>query len=128
MPFTFVRDLSYYYSNFSLTFDDVKISNFFLDFNSSDITLKTSRDNGLFPAHKLVLSARSSVFAAMFSHGEVKENQNRLIEINDMSSEVMLAILKYIYTGDIEGYDYLYGDLLETARNVRGKVNIHLQT
>jgi hypothetical protein len=61
------------------------------DSNSSLIT---------FNAHKLILAARSPVFAAMFSSRTLENNTN-IIEINDLRSETIQSMLEYIYTGKV---------------------------
>ena len=54
----------------------------------------------IFNAHKLVLAARSPVFAAMFS-SRTLENTTNVIEINDLRSETIQSMLEYIYTGKV---------------------------
>ncbi|CAF2911022.1 unnamed protein product [Rotaria sp. Silwood2] len=53
-----------------------------------------------FHAHKLILAARSPVFAAMFSNSTL-ENTKNIIEINDLRSETIQSMLEYIYTGKV---------------------------
>ena len=57
-------------------------------------------------AHKLILSARSPVFAAMFSYANTKEAQENQVEITDISAEVFQQLLKYIYTGRVDSQDH----------------------
>ena len=52
----------------------------------------------LIPAHKFVLSARSSVFACMLAY-EMKERTESVIEIDDMDRETVLRMLYFLYTG-----------------------------
>ncbi len=61
------------------------------DSNSSIVT---------FNAHKLILAARSPVFAAMFSSHTLESSSN-IIEINDLRSETIQSMLEYIYTGKV---------------------------
>ncbi len=61
------------------------------DSNSSIVT---------FNAHKLILAARSPVFAAMFSSHTLESTSN-VIEINDLRSETIQSMLEYIYTGKV---------------------------
>ena len=83
----------------------------------SDVVLCTA-DGGEFPAHKVILSARSSVFEAMFSHDQFVENKSNRVEIEDISKEVMEALLKYIYSGDIAQVKQYAVELLEAADKV----------
>jgi speckle-type POZ protein len=53
-----------------------------------------------FPAHKLILSARSKYFAAMFKH-PMKENLTNQIKIEDTEPEVFQELLRFIYTGRV---------------------------
>jgi hypothetical protein len=53
-----------------------------------------------FNAHKLILAARSPVFAAMFSSHTLESTTN-IIEINDLRSETIQSMLEYIYTGKV---------------------------
>ncbi len=51
------------------------------------------------PVHKAMLSARSPVFEAMFSHDNTKEAQEHKMEVTDVSPIVMKDFLQFIYTG-----------------------------
>ena len=53
-----------------------------------------------FPAHKVILAARSPVFAAMFS-SRTLENTTNVIEIHDLRAETIQSMLEYIYTGRV---------------------------
>jgi speckle-type POZ protein len=53
-----------------------------------------------FPAHKLILAARSEVFDAMFKH-QMKENSTNQIKIEDIDPEVFQELLRFIYTGRV---------------------------
>ncbi|CAF3323595.1 unnamed protein product [Rotaria sp. Silwood1] len=57
-----------------------------------------------FYAHRSILSVRSPVFAAMFSHSML-EGQNSTIEITDLQPETVRALLEYIYTSNVEEID-----------------------
>lgn len=52
-------------------------------------------------AHRDILIARSSVFAAMFTSGML-ESQTNIVTITDIHYETIHAVLKYIYYGMIE--------------------------
>jgi len=60
--------------------------------------LKINVDGQEFNAHKAILSARCSVFSAMFSH-PLKEGLESRIDIMDMKKEVFEEMLTFIYTG-----------------------------
>ncbi|XP_054720619.1 speckle-type POZ protein-like [Uloborus diversus] len=64
----------------------------------SDVTLKL--DDEEFKAHKLVLSARSKVFAAMFEH-DMKENRQDTVNLVQMKVETVRDMLRYVYCGKI---------------------------
>jgi hypothetical protein len=64
--------------------------------NNSDVTLMV--DAHEFKAHKFILSARSSVFAAMFEH-PMKENEENSVQIEDIETEDVNEMLQFIYTG-----------------------------
>lgn len=57
-----------------------------------------------FEAHKLILGARSSVFATIL--GEKMEKKHKTMAINDADPEIFLQFLLYIYTGDEEHLDW----------------------
>ena len=66
-----------------------------------------------FPAHKVILAARSPVFARMFEHN-MQESSNNRVEIDDIHHDVFKVMLVYIYTGRVPNtvgdlaYDLLY--------------------
>ncbi|GFT94796.1 speckle-type POZ protein B [Nephila pilipes] len=67
------------------------------------------------PAHKIILSARSPVFSAMFSN-EMKEAIDNEVHITDIDAPTLEAMLRYIYTGQTGSLsDVLAGDLLFAA-------------
>jgi len=63
---------------------------------NSDVVLVAS-DGREFPAHTLILSSRSTVFAAMFKH-DMKESRENRVDIDDLSSEAVAGLLNFIYT------------------------------
>lgn len=80
----------------------------FLDGNLSDVTIiimeeknVMEKKNKQIDAHKSILSARSKVFAAMFKHN-MKENNTNIIEISDVSYDIMKELLLFIYSGKVE--------------------------
>ena len=50
------------------------------------------------PAHKVVLAARSPVFAAMFQN-EMQENSSNEVVVTDMEPDALKQMLQFIYTG-----------------------------
>ncbi|GBN22892.1 TD and POZ domain-containing protein 3 [Araneus ventricosus] len=52
------------------------------------------------PAHKIILSARSPVFAAMFKN-PMKENLENQVDITDIDASVLQTMVFYIYTGKV---------------------------
>ncbi|CAF0897392.1 unnamed protein product [Didymodactylos carnosus] len=78
-------------------------------------SLSSSSDySTTFHAHRSILSVRSPVFAAMFSHSMLEE-QNATIEINDLTAETVRALLDYIYTGDVEDIEDNSIDIFKAA-------------
>lgn len=51
-----------------------------------------------FLVHRSILGARSPVFAAMFEHETMEKLQNK-VNIEDVDSDVMHQLLRYIYSG-----------------------------
>lgn len=52
----------------------------------------------VFPCHKLIMSARSPVFKAMFVV-QMKESKSGKVTIEDIKPEIMTEMLHFIYTG-----------------------------
>ena len=52
-------------------------------------------------AHKSHLSARSPVFKAMFE-AQMEESETNRVHIEDVEFEVMQAVIKYIYSGNVD--------------------------
>ena len=47
-----------------------------------------------FPVHSSFLCSRSTVFAAMLTHGDTKEAQERKIEIVDVTPDIVELLLR----------------------------------
>jgi len=92
----------------------VKDLNFvFLDkTNKYDVTL-TCGDK-VFYCHKYMLSARSTVFQAMFQ-SNMLEDESGNVDIVDIHSYVLLEMLQYIYTGCSQNLEIHAKNLLATA-------------
>ena len=77
-----------------------------------------------FWAHRFIVSARSPVFAAMFSSDMIEATKGK-VEIVDTKADVFETFLKFLYTGHLETYDGLEQLLalaikyeVETLKNV----------
>ncbi|CAF1200391.1 unnamed protein product, partial [Adineta ricciae] len=98
-----VRDFSQLLLQPSAKMSDIKIKVNVSPVHHSDISgidEDSSPSTVTFNAHKLILAARSPVFAAMFSNRTL-ENTTNTIEINDLRSETIQSMLEYIYTGKV---------------------------
>ena len=71
----------------------------------SDVVFKVGSSR--FPAHKVILSARSEVFAAMFAH-DTKENRTNEVDIIDCHPDIFKELLQYIYTGSRASVKHTY--------------------
>lgn len=110
---------------------EVAISNPFEDFGKlylneelSDVTIciksKDEKSNE-YPAHKIILSARSKVFNAMFQDKMKKSTLDHVycafdrVIVEGIKEEVFLEMLRYIYTGNVQNLDTLAFELLPVA-------------
>ncbi len=93
-----VRDFSQLLIHSSQKMSDIKIRVTipYTDFDDND----SIQSPVIFHAHKLILAARSPVFAAMFSNRTL-ENTTNIIDINDLHSNTIQSMLEYIYTGKV---------------------------
>ncbi|XP_059141234.1 kelch-like protein 5 isoform X1 [Physella acuta] len=66
------------------------------------------------PAHRLVLSAASDYFAAMFTNN-VREATMEEIQIKDVDAEALALLVQYAYTGHIQLKEETVENLLSTA-------------
>ena len=66
-----------------------------------------------FGAHRSLLSARSPVFAAMFSSG-MKEAETGQVRVEDVDPTTFQQFLKFLYTGTFEP-SFMDGDLFDVA-------------
>ncbi|CAL1534502.1 unnamed protein product [Lymnaea stagnalis] len=66
------------------------------------------------PAHRLVLSAASDYFAAMFTNN-VREASMDEIQIKDVDAEALALLVQYTYTGHIQLKEETVENLLSTA-------------
>lgn len=75
----------------------------FDDKETCDTTLKIKDKE--FKAHRSVLIARSSVFAATFKH-DTLERQTGVVTISDCDPDSFLQFLSYLYSGKLEDLSY----------------------
>ena len=79
----------------------------------ADVTIVA--DGVRYPSHKAILSARSEVFAAMFTHEDTLESQQKEVVIKDIDKQTMEMFLTFIYDVTLptdlsfEGYAELLG-------------------
>jgi speckle-type POZ protein len=76
-----------------------QLGNLFEDMKFSDVIFNIGGRR--FPAHKIILSARSEVFEAMFEHSTQEKFTNQ-IEIEEIEPEVFQELLRFIYTGRLD--------------------------
>jgi speckle-type POZ protein len=80
----------------------------------SDVTIYAG--NQKFPAHRFILSARSSVFEAMLNL-DFKEKKENSVTVEE-SAEVFKQILEYIYSGQIPTSECITVELFTAADKV----------
>ncbi|KAG5671238.1 hypothetical protein PVAND_001447 [Polypedilum vanderplanki] len=73
---------------------------YFNSYSFSDIQIVSS-DGKVFPAHRNILAGRSSVFKAMLLTDMIEKKLNK-IEVEDIDSETMLELLRFIYTEEAQ--------------------------
>ncbi|XP_014226834.1 protein roadkill-like [Trichogramma pretiosum] len=79
--------------------NNVKLDSLFLSTEFSDVELITSDENHI-PAHRAILAVSSPVFKAMFTH-DMLEKKCNYVTITDIPYNILVEMLRYIYTGDI---------------------------
>lgn len=88
------------------------LQHLFIQPNFGDVTINVAGKT--LRAHKDILIARSSVFAAMFTSGML-ESQTNIVSITDVHYETIHALLKYIYYGMTEYAGVDVADLFMAA-------------
>ncbi|XP_040164883.1 kelch-like protein 5 isoform X1 [Anopheles arabiensis] len=79
-----------------------------------DVVLIAGVDGRRIPAHRLVLSASSAYFSAMFT-GQLRESQQEEITLQEVSGDALNSLIQYCYTGAIEIREDTVETLLATA-------------
>ncbi|CAG5101078.1 Similar to spop: Speckle-type POZ protein (Xenopus tropicalis) [Cotesia congregata] len=67
-----------------------------------------------FQAHKTILSSRSPVLAAMFTHDMIEKKTSR-VSVKDITPEIFEKFLNYMYTDRVANLDVVALDLLKAA-------------
>jgi len=70
--------------------------------NFSDFVIECKAKE--FKVHKNILGIRSPVFEKMFAHDTVENRESKVI-IDDIEPDIMQVLLRYMYTGDLDGVD-----------------------
>ena len=83
-----------------------------------DVGLKVGEE--VFSAHRIVLSASSDYFHAMFAHG-MKESNQEVIELKDesISAAALKIVLDSIYSGDLQVNDENIFEVLVAADHLQ---------
>ena len=63
-----------------------------------DVVLRAGEQE--MPSHRAILAASSSYFLAMFTH-ELRESEQEVVEIKNMSADVLSSLVDFAYTGSI---------------------------
>lgn len=88
------------------------LGHLFEDGKFSDVVLNVQGKE--IHAHKMILAARSVVFASMFQH-DMEEKKKNLIEIADLDYETIRETLRFMYTDQARNIDARAEDLLAAA-------------
>ena len=84
------------------------------DPSTHDVTFKTS-DGGSVSAHRAIVAAGSPVFHAML-YGNMKESNEKEIELPSVDTETFSNLLMFLYTGRIKVNPECFENILDTAR------------
>ncbi|XP_014229747.1 speckle-type POZ protein B-like [Trichogramma pretiosum] len=88
-----IKDETIYTTKFDFSFLSEKLS---------DVKLKVEEQE--IPAHKIVLAAVSPVFRTKFTH-DMLENEENFVKITDTTANVVIEMLRFIYTGQINAIE-----------------------
>ncbi|GFW48230.1 speckle-type POZ protein [Trichonephila clavipes] len=79
------------------------LKNLYVEGTLSDVKLRTTTQT--FHSHKIILSARSPVFRAMFTT-DMKEKIQECVDVPDLEDDTVRRMLLYMYTNDLEGLQW----------------------
>lgn len=79
-----------------------------------DVILIAGNDGKRVPAHRIVLSASSAYFAAMFT-GSLRETKEEEVTLGEINGDALQILVQYCYTGFIELREDTVETLLATA-------------
>ncbi|XP_067639390.1 kelch-like protein 5 [Eurosta solidaginis] len=79
-----------------------------------DVVLIAGIDGRRIPAHRIVLSASSAYFAAMFT-GSLRETKEQEVTLGEVHGDALQILIQYCYTGYIELREDTVETLLATA-------------
>ncbi|KAL7303980.1 hypothetical protein TKK_0003637 [Trichogramma kaykai] len=85
------------------TIGTVNFDSLFHSKEFSDVNIITSDANDI-PAHKVILATASPVFRAMFTH-DMLENKENSVKITNTTKNIVIEMLRFIYTGQINGIE-----------------------
>ena len=91
--------------------------------NTESADVKLICNGKIFWAHKVILSARSDVFAALFSHRDTKEDESGEVHIEDCDHEAMEMFLSYVYEGASPQQDTSF-EVAKQLLNAANKYNL----
>ncbi|CAB0038917.1 unnamed protein product [Trichogramma brassicae] len=83
-------------------------------------TILQTADLKVVPAHRVVLAAASPVFKAMFNH-DMLENKTQSVDMNDISYDAAVEMLRYIYTGAVKNALHVIRASTKITALLRGK-------
>ncbi|KAF8771275.1 Speckle-type POZ protein B like protein [Argiope bruennichi] len=104
----------------AVSFNDT-IKSFYEEKFLCDVELKTS--TSAFPAHKIILSASSSVFKDKLLNEE-EEKESDFINIEDLEDDTVERMLDYIYTSNVEVLTWESASKLYEAANKYGILDL----
>lgn len=99
-------------NNIGEVFHDSALKQLFEDKVFADLTIKCQDDE--FKAHRAILACQSPVFKRMLEV-DMKEKHCGIIEISDISPDVMSDLLAYLYTGTAPNMNKLAKELMTAA-------------
>lgn len=89
---------------------------YFKYFNNDDLSnFSVECSDGVkIPAHTFVLAANSPVFKAMLEV-PMRESEKDSVTIEDIDSDTMLELLRFMYCGEVENIDKIAKELAHAA-------------